>query len=83
MSSPNTYLLTFSNDNRNWSLTINGNPVVTNQTTMMIKPYIAYLFARNGYGEVMPDGHTYCQTDATYEASFEVFTEIARNLRRN
>ncbi len=80
MPAPN-YNLTFSVDLTSWTLVINGTTVVSNRTTMPNKPSIVYMFANNGYGELMSDGHTYCPTDAAYKNAHEVFVSLGNDKK--
>jgi len=68
-------------DLTSWSLVINGISIVSNRTTMPSKPSLVYMFANNGYGELMPDGHTYCPTDEAYSNAHDIFVQLGNNKK--
>lgn len=78
----NSYSLTFGEGNKNFSLTINGTSLITEQTTVPTKISLLTLFNSHGYGELMA-GTTdkFCATAASYQAAFEAFVAIAVALK--
>ena len=74
-----THKLSFttSGNTKHWHLSISGNTVLTNQTTLPSRPFLENLFYKNGYGEKMAGQNIFCACSKEgSQAAFKVFKSI-------